>query len=494
MTTRRRRKFAALSSILLLAACASPASTQNGDGSNAGPRFVRGGPDAEEYGASLGYPKGERATFLRVPSLVGSHSHLDELFEGRVIGKAATPSRLLRAASEPAIPWEFRDEALTLDAYLARNPTTGLLIARGDTILVERYQYDRHDRHRFTSWSMAKTVTSMLIGIALSEGRIKSVDDPAAAYVPELAGTEYGRTSLRHLLQMSSGVRFVEEYSGDDDVMKLARATFAKRGDGGVAAVLPFNERIAPGGTRFYYASVETEVLGLVLRSAVGRPITAYLEEKIWQPMGAEADATWLVDRSGQEATFCCINAVLRDYARLGLLLRTKATGAADNSSPQGGSWMPPPCEPTNRISVRESPPASSAMAIRRGSSRASDACSRCLGSAVSRSSSTRRVASLWCTRRFASRRPLARVPVNRRLCGPPPCTSSEGQRRGADELNNSLTVTDKKLTPRDAPMSCKHLRIITFFDPWGWHQVCDRSPPRQLESLRRPRSSERWP
>jgi len=164
-------------------------------------------------------------------------------------------------------------------------------------------------------------VTSMLIGIALAEGRIRSVDDLAAAYVPELGGTEYGRTSVRYLLQMSSGVRFVEEYSGDDDVMKLARATFAKRGEGGVAAVLPFNERLVPAGTRFYYASIETEVLGLVLRNAVGRPITAYLEEKIWQPMGAEADATWLVDRSGQEATFCCINAVLRDYARLGLLL-----------------------------------------------------------------------------------------------------------------------------------------------------------------------------
>ena len=89
-----------------------------------------------------------------------------------------------------------------------------MLIARGDTILVERYQYARNDRHRFTSFSMAKTVTAMLIGIAISEGRIRSVDDPAAAYVPALADTEYGRTSLRHLLQMSSGVRFEENYSG----------------------------------------------------------------------------------------------------------------------------------------------------------------------------------------------------------------------------------------------------------------------------------------
>src|SRR4029450_1361878 len=267
---KRRGKLATLSCVLLIAACAAPATTPNGDGTPAGPRFVSGGPAAEGYGASLGYPKGERATFRRVPSLVGSHSHLDELFQGRVIGKAATPSRLARAASEPAIPGGLNGAALTLDAYLPRNPTTGLLIARGDTILVERYQYDRHDRHRFTSWSMAKTVTSMLIGIRIAEGRIRSVDEPAAAYVPALEGTEYGRTTLRDLLQMSSGMRFVEDYSGNDDVMKLALATFVKRGQGGATAVMPFNERLVPGGIRFYYASVETQVLGLVLRSAVG--------------------------------------------------------------------------------------------------------------------------------------------------------------------------------------------------------------------------------
>jgi len=87
---------------------------------------------------------------------------------------------------------------------MTRNPATGLLVARDGSILVERYQYARTDRDRFTSWSMAKTVTSMLIGIAIGEGRIRSVDDPAATYVPALAGTEYERTSLRHLLQMAS--------------------------------------------------------------------------------------------------------------------------------------------------------------------------------------------------------------------------------------------------------------------------------------------------
>ena len=204
---------------------------------------------------------------------------------------------------------------------MARNPATGLLIARGNTIFVERYQYGRTDRHRFTSWSMAKTVTAMLIGIAVGEGRIRSVDNLAAAYVPALSGMEYGRTSLRHLLQMSSGIRFSENYSGNDNVMRLVFDTYLLQGAGGVGAVTSFNERERPAGTKFSYASVETQVLGLVLRAVTGRPVAAYLEEKIWQPIGAEADATWLIDNSGQEATFCCLNAVLRDYARLGLLL-----------------------------------------------------------------------------------------------------------------------------------------------------------------------------
>ena len=316
---------------IIITACASPTAKNPGGGAPGssraepsaavGPRFTQGGPDAEQYGAREGYPIGERGTCQRIAFLVGCQSHLDQVYEGRLVRRATTPSLLARAASEPAVRYEYQAQKFTLDDYLARNPTMGLLVAQDDTILLERYQYARHDRHRFTSWSMAKTVTAMLIGIAIEEGRIRSVDDPAAAYVPALADTEYGRTSLRHLLQMSSGVRFIEEYRENDDVARLVVDTFRQIGSGGVEAVTPFNVRIAPSGTRFYYASVETQVLGLVLRNAVGRPVADYLQEKIWEPMGAEADATWLIDRAGQEATYCCLNAVLRDYARLGLLL-----------------------------------------------------------------------------------------------------------------------------------------------------------------------------
>ena len=185
---------------------------------------------------------------------------------------------------------------------------------------------------------MAKTVTAMLVGIAIHEGRIRSVDDLAAAYVPELEGTEYGRTSLRHLLQMSSGVRFNEDLPRDyisQDLLQFVLDTFMRVGPGGVGAVTSFNTRERPAGTKFSYSSVETQVLGLVLTRAIGRPTAEYLEQKIWQPLGAEADATWLVDNSGQEAAYCCLNAVLREYARLGLPLA------------HDGNWRGRPMIPT---------------------------------------------------------------------------------------------------------------------------------------------------
>jgi CubicO group peptidase (beta-lactamase class C family) len=155
--------------VLLLLGCASPAPTTPAPlAEPAGPRFAASGPDAGDYGAGQGYPMGDRRTFFLIPYLVGVHSHMDEVFEGRIVRKAGTPSRLLRAPVEPEIRWRLQDLDLTLDDYLVRNPATGLLIARDDTILVERYQYGRTDRDRFTSWSMAKTLTSMLIGIAIA--------------------------------------------------------------------------------------------------------------------------------------------------------------------------------------------------------------------------------------------------------------------------------------------------------------------------------------
>jgi CubicO group peptidase (beta-lactamase class C family) len=314
----------ALPLILLMAVWGAPAQAQgaasNGSEAVTGPVFSDTGPDAAAYGAAAGFPVGTRATASERGNLVGTYSHFGELFSSRPVGRASTPW-LFKRAPEPAISYNFKSERLSIENYLGRNPTTGLLIVKDDTILYEHYQYARTDRDRFLSQSMAKTITAMLIGIAVSENKIRSIDDEVLTYVPGLANTEYGKTSIRDLLHMSSGVAFTEKYDGSDDVAKLARDLFVEPGKDPAAAVAQFNTRIAPPGTTWHYASAETEILGLVLRAAIGEPVADYLHERIWQAIGTEADASWAIDGTGQEITFCCFNAVLRDYARLGRLL-----------------------------------------------------------------------------------------------------------------------------------------------------------------------------
>jgi CubicO group peptidase (beta-lactamase class C family) len=146
---------------------------------------------------------------------------------------------------------------------------------------------------------------------------------------------------------MSSGVKFTEVYSGNDDVATLARLAAGNLGPGGLAVLEPFrtNERTSPAGTKFAYASVETEVLGFVLHHATGQSLADYLSAKVWQPMGAESDAIWIVDRSGQEAAYCCLGATLRDYARLGLLLANDGVARGKQVVPK--AWIHEATKPT---------------------------------------------------------------------------------------------------------------------------------------------------
>ncbi len=265
------------------------------------------------------------------------------------------PSRFRRAPTD--IRYTHEDVRSSPAEYMARNPVTGLLIVRDDEILFEHYQYGRTDRDRLASQSMAKSLIGMLIGIAISEGAIASVEDRAAAYVPGLRGTEYGRTPIHDLLHMSSGVQFGEEADDERDLDRLAFdlmggypgvlaksqrgpwfASYLGVAKGTVASIAQFNRRVAPPGARFAYASIEADVLGLVLRNAVGRSVSAYLQEKIWRPIGAEADASWLVDAQGFEVAHGFFNAVLRDYARLGRLLAQD--GAWDGRQIIPAPWM----------------------------------------------------------------------------------------------------------------------------------------------------------
>ena len=281
------------------------------------------GPRMWTYGDPLGnFPRADQRSMWRPSHSVDSFSRLDEILPARLSrrGDAALPWR--RAPREPNIAYTgapvLGAGQFGLADYMDRNPTTGLLVAQDDVIQIERYQYGRSDTQRMTSFSMAKTVIAMMIGIAVAEGRIGSLDTPVETYAPTLRGLEYGATPLRHLLTMSSGVQFRE---GSADSAGLTRATTGQESAGGAAALLPFNMRIAAPGVRWNYASSETYVLAMALRAAVGMSIADYFADRIWRPIGAEADASWLIDRSGLEVGFTGLQATLRDYAKLGLLM-----------------------------------------------------------------------------------------------------------------------------------------------------------------------------
>jgi beta-lactamase family protein len=237
----------------------------------AAPVFSDNGFDAAGYGAGEGYPVGKTTVLAEKRFLVGTYSHFEDIVRTRSVARAPSPWSFRRASAEAAVAYDFRNAHYTLADYLRHAPVTGLLIVKDDTILFEHYQYARTDRDRFLSQSMAKTITSMLIGIAISEGAIKSVDDVASAYVRELADTEYGKTPIRDLLHMSSGVAFSENYDGQDDIARLGRDLFGQPGKAAIASVAQFNTRAAAPGTKWHYASVETEILGLVLQHAAHR-------------------------------------------------------------------------------------------------------------------------------------------------------------------------------------------------------------------------------
>jgi len=285
-------------------------------------------PDTQALCKDRGYPIGQAGRvnnwFFDECMRVGSFTHQGEIAgihngKANVMQPAAEPWILKRADQEPAYRWRTDNEdGLSIDDYFKRQRVMALIIIKDGAIQVERYQYDRKPTHRFLSNSMAKTITALAVGIALREGKIRSLDDLAQSYAPELAGTLYGQTSVRHLLRMASGAKFEERYDGKDDLARYGAAVFRDGVAGGARAI---TERLHPAGAVFNYASAETDMLAVVLRGATGQSLSAYLESRLWQPLGAETSSLWRAAVSGLERAGGNFNATARDYARLGLLL-----------------------------------------------------------------------------------------------------------------------------------------------------------------------------
>lgn len=276
-------------------------------------------PDEDALGKSRGYPVSvDRKTFRqRDDFLVGGLSHADKVYKSEMVKRGSEISSLIRSDAQVNIRYTYQGEK-SLQDYLDRNRSTGLMIIKDGKVLVERYQYDRKPDMRFFSASVAKSVISLLVGIALDEGKIKSLDDSAIKYAPDLKGTAYANVTIRNLLRMLSGAK----YNHDVDTAKLNQRTWFGYGNGGAKALDFVEDTLHPQGTVFHYSGADSFVLGVVLKAAIGGgSVSEYMSEKLWKPMGAESDASWILDSTDTPIANCCFNAVLRDYARLGMLL-----------------------------------------------------------------------------------------------------------------------------------------------------------------------------
>lgn len=234
---------------------------------------------------------------------------METLFPGTVAKASPRPHRL-----KSGKPLRLNG----VDAFIADNNTAGLIVVQDGRIRLERYARGYERQGRYTSFSVAKSLTSTLVGAAVRDGFIKSVDDPVTRYIPELAGSAYDGVTVRQVLTMTSGVKWNEDYTDpNSDVARM----YAKPVPAGVdptVAYLRTLQREATPGTKWVYKTGETNLIGVLVTKATGKSLTDYAEAKIWRPFGMERDLFWMVDQSGQNIGGCCLSASLRDYARIG--------------------------------------------------------------------------------------------------------------------------------------------------------------------------------
>jgi CubicO group peptidase (beta-lactamase class C family) len=214
--------------------------------------------------------------------------------------------------------YRYRGQQKSVNAFIDRTWTTGLIVVRDDTILFEKYFRGNTESSKAISWSVAKYFVSALFGVAVSEGLIKDIQQPVTDYVSMLKGSGYDGVPIKDVLQMSSGVRFNEDYGDfNSDINRVGRSFAFNTPLADFAATL---KRERKPGTYHHYVSMDTQVLGMIIKKATGKTLSAYAEEKLWKPLGMESDALWLIDSDGMEAAFCGLNVTLRDYARFGRL------------------------------------------------------------------------------------------------------------------------------------------------------------------------------
>ncbi|WP_294037417.1 serine hydrolase [Sphingopyxis sp.] len=210
------------------------------------------------------------------------------------------------------------DLGLDVEAYMASQRNAGLIIIQDGKIRLEKYALGYGAAGRWTSFSVAKSFTSTLVGAAVKDGYIKSLDDKVTAYIPGLKGSAYDDVSVRQLLTMTSGVKWNEDYTDPKSDVAQFNLQQPVAGEDITVSYMKTLPREAPAGSKWVYKTGETNLIGVLVSSATGKTLSAYLSEKVWKPFGMEQDAVWMLGPTGHEISGCCMSASLRDYARFG--------------------------------------------------------------------------------------------------------------------------------------------------------------------------------
>jgi len=332
----------ALVTLVALTTCTPPALAQM-----KGPQAVGVSPEApkDPIGILLGWTPDQTIVNFR---------HLDQLFSVRVVRRGASTLKLPNGESiDPIVPLEGR--RLTIDRLMDEYRVTGVIALHHGRVVLERYAHGRTAQDRWFTASVAKTVTSTLIGAAIRDGLIGSIDEPITLYIPELkSAPALDGVTLRHLITMSSGLRFNEDYDDPTSDIGLTDGGEVIEGRPPIVTYAMKLTRVHPPGAVEEYRTIDIDLLGIALsRVLKGRTISDYLSEKIWRPAGMEADANWLLDKAGIERGGCCISATLRDYARFGLFIAKGDLGPARTVLPAG--WIDKARQPVWPVSDRGS-------------------------------------------------------------------------------------------------------------------------------------------
>lgn len=264
------------------------------------------------------------------------YRNMDRIYPTRPIPASQRPFPLPEKRADfsgfrYAVDSDMRD----VDDFVAHNHVVGLLAVRDGNVVLERYEKGNSPDTRWYSFSVAKSVVSMLVGAAIRDGFITSIDVPVSNYLPILQGSAYDAVTLRQAMTMSSGVAWNEDYANPQSDIAQTGGSALDR-----LQYLLRKPRVAPPGTTFNYNTEETNLVGAVLRAAIGNNLATYLDDKIWRRFGMEHDANWLLlSERGAEHGGCCLSATLRDYGRLGLFAM-RGGRLADGSSVLPKDWM----------------------------------------------------------------------------------------------------------------------------------------------------------